>query len=232
MCSRLATEAGAHQSCFMVPGDEAAGRANALMEWVGSQCKTMAKLPHSSQPSEAGHCWQQDEELTFSFPAKMNSADFSKGRYQFYRLRAEAQVAEGAWLAVHHQPWASPSWPWCVYWATERSFACWAPDSVQHWGINTAIQTSFVCFLNSLTGSSAAVVWRVSFSKLLKRNVFLYCCMIERVIEAKQESVVSSGPDKTEKRRNVLEKITSYQYPWDRWSLFPSFPKTGWFHLN
>lgn len=72
---------------------------------VGMGGKSVPNCPIAANLPEAEHCWQQDEELTFPFPAKLNSADFSKGRHWFYRLRAGAQVAEGAQPAVHHQPW-------------------------------------------------------------------------------------------------------------------------------
>ena len=60
--------------------------------------------PIATNLPEVEHCWQQDKELPFLFPAKLNSADFSEGRHRFYRLRAEAQLAEGTQPAVHHQP--------------------------------------------------------------------------------------------------------------------------------
>lgn len=46
---RLPTEAGTQQSCLVVQGEEAAGMGQALSGWVGGQCKTVAKLPCSSQ---------------------------------------------------------------------------------------------------------------------------------------------------------------------------------------
>lgn len=201
MCSRLATEAGAHQSCFMVPGEEAAGRKKALLGWVGSWCKTVAKLPHSSQPSWGGAFWQQDEELTFPFCVKMNSADFSKWSHRFYRLRTEAQVDEGAQPAVHHQ-------------ACRETFcllSSWQCPALRY-------QHSYSGFFGMLFVQpdrqlSCCTVWRVSFSNLLKRNVFLYCCMMERVIEAKQETVVSSGAWQAWKKKKCAGKNNKLSTP-------------------
>lgn len=80
-----------------------AGQKHCWDGWEVS-AKLWPNCPIAANLPEEKHCWQQDEELTFPFPAKMNSADFSKRSHRFYRLRAEAQVAEEARPAVHHQP--------------------------------------------------------------------------------------------------------------------------------
>lgn len=47
---KVPVEAGTQQSCPAVQGEEAAGRGQATLGWVGGQCKTSAKLRHGSQP--------------------------------------------------------------------------------------------------------------------------------------------------------------------------------------
>lgn len=150
----------AHQSCFMVPGQEA-GRAKSLLGWVGSRCKTVSELPHSSQLSWGRALLAAGWGADLSLPCQDEFSWLFQRKSPIYRLRAEAQVAEGALPAVHHQP-------------CRETFACSALDSVQHWGINTAIQASLVCFLYGLTGSSAAVLCGESVFPIYLRGMFSF----------------------------------------------------------
>lgn len=88
MCSRLTTEARAPQSCFMVPGEGAAGRAKALLGWVGRQGKTAAQLPHSSQPSRGRVLLAAGRGAALSLPCQ---AEFS----WLFQRKAPISQAEG-----------------------------------------------------------------------------------------------------------------------------------------
>lgn len=71
---------------------------------------------------------------------------------------------------------ASPVHPGqcCIYGAAERHSACWALDRVQHWGVNAAVQTAFVCFLYSLADRSAAVLCAESSFPIYLRGMFSF----------------------------------------------------------
>lgn len=175
MCSRLTTEARAPQSCFMVPGEGAAGRAKALLGWVGRQGKTVAQLPHSSQPSQGRvFAGSRTRSCPFSSLPSWIQLTFPKEGTNLTGWGLKHRLLKGLSQLCITSPEEAHPGQHCINWAAGRPFTCRALDSVQHWGINTAIQTSFVCFLYSLTGSSAAVLCGESVFPIYLRGMFSF----------------------------------------------------------
>lgn len=167
-------------------------------------CATQRRAQQLHAPAEdSGHKNIWLGELNWIFPRK------SVSLCPFYRLTAEAQTAEGAWAAVHHQPWKSPAPDQhCIYRAAERSFACRALDFVQHWDTNTTIQIFFVCFL--LTGDSTAILWGKPIFPFYFRGMFFFIVAWWSLWLRQSKKLLSAlGLTSLKKRRNVLEKITT-----------------------